>query len=118
MAGTTLAFLPSRHGFHFPNDWPRGAPARLGPITPFRIRAGMCGGMCVAAGRSWRDGVAVPADTSAPTAGPLADKIWHAQLASLRLPLGPLRYLWLQLPAVSAATRRRVTLAEAVPALR
>ena len=118
MTDTVLDFRPSRHGFHFPNDWPRGAPARIGPVTLFRIRAGMCGGMCVAAWRSWQDGAQAPSDITAPTGGRLADQIWHAQLASLRLPLGPLRYLWLQLPVVSAATRRRVTLAEALPALR
>jgi hypothetical protein len=118
VAESTLAFRPSLHGFHFANDWPRGAPARLGPVTLFRIRGGMCGGMCVAARRSWQAGAPVPPDTAAPAAGPLADQIWHAQLASLRLPLGPLRYLWLQLPAVSAATRRRITLGEALPALR
>jgi len=118
MAGTVLDFRPSRHGFHFANDWPRGAPVRLGTVTLFRIRAGMCGGMCVAARRSWHAGAPVPADTTAPVGGVLADRIWHAQLASLRLPLGPLRYLWLQLPLVSTATRQRITLGEALPALR
>jgi hypothetical protein len=118
VAGSTLDFRPSRDGFHFANDWPRGAPARIGPVTVFRIRGGMCGGMCVAAGRSWQDGSGIPADTAAPSGGRLADQIWHAQLASLRLPLGPLRYLWLQLPAVRPATRRRVTLGQALPALR
>lgn len=114
-----LAFRPSRDGFHFPNDWPQGAPARLGRVTLFRVRGGMCGGMCVAARRSWQAGAPIPPDTTAPTAaGALADQIWHAQLASLRLPLGPLRYLWLQLPLVSTATRRRITLGEALPALR
>ena len=118
MTGSTLSFRPSQHGFHFANNWPKGAPVRVGRFTVLRLKGGMCGGMCVAVRRLWQAGAPVPADLAAPVAGPLADQIWHAQLASLRLPLGPLRYLWLQLPAVSAVTRRRVTREEAVPALR
>lgn len=118
MAENILDFLPSRHGFHFANDWPHGAPARFGPVTLFRIRGGMCGGMCVAARRGWQAGAAPPQDTAAPRNGPLADTIWRAQLASLRLPLGPLRYLWLQLPPISERTRRRIVLGEALPAVR
>jgi hypothetical protein len=117
VAGSTLDFRPSQHGFRFANDWPKGAPVRVGRFTVLRLKGGMCGGMCVAVRRLWQAGAPVPADLAAPVAGTLADQIWRAQLASLRLPLGPLRYLWLQLPAVSAATRRRVTRDETVPAL-
>jgi hypothetical protein len=114
----SVDFRPSRHGFHFANSWPHGAPARLGPVTLFRIRGGMCGGMCVAARSRWRASNPPPEDLQAPREGPLADAIWRAQLASLRLPFGPLRYLWLQLPPISAAARRRLVLSRAVPAVR
>lgn len=112
-----VGFRPSRDGFRFGNAWPAGAPVRLAGLPLGRVRGGLCGGMAHEARRAWLAGVPLPADTSAPAGGPLADRLWRAQLASLRLPLGPLRYLWFQLPPLEQG-RRRITLTRGLPDLR
>jgi hypothetical protein len=112
-----VGFRPSRDGFRFGNAWPAGAPVKLAGLPVARVRGGLCGGMAYEARRAWLAGVPLPADPAAPAAGPLADRLWRAQLASLRLPLGPLRYLWFQLPPVGRG-RRRLTLTRGLPDLR
>lgn len=112
-----VGFRPSRDGFRFGNAWPQGAPVRFAGVRVGRVHGGLCGGMAYEARRAWLAGTPLPADVRAPAGGPLADRLWRSQLASLGLPLGPLRYLWLQLPAADAA-RRRQTLTRALPGLR
>jgi hypothetical protein len=112
----SVDFRPGRDGFRFRNSWPRGAPVRLAGVGLGRVHGGLCGGMAVEARRAWLAGRELPADTAAPAAGPLADRLWRAQLTSLRLPLGPLRYLVLQLPPLAAA-RRRITRTRGLPRL-
>lgn len=102
----TVDFRPSRDGFRFGNSWPRGAPVRFAGVRLGRVHGGLCGGMAHAARHAWLAGEPVPADPVAPADGPLADRLWRAQLASLGLPIGPLRYLWFQLPAMPAAPAR------------
>ena len=104
-----LGFRPSRDGFRFGNSWPRGAPVKLAGMPLGRVHGGLCGGMAYAAGQAWLAGRPLPDDAVAPARGPLADRLWRAQLASLDLPLGPLRYLWFQLPP-GEDRRRRLTL--------
>jgi hypothetical protein len=113
-----IGFRPSRDGFRFGNSWPRGAPVRLAGMGLGRVYGGLCGGMAYSAGRAWLTGRELPGDTFAPARGPLADRLFRAQLASLDLPLGPLRYLWFQLPAVGDARRHRLTLTRGLPGLR
>jgi len=113
-----LDFRPSRDGFRFGNSWPRGAPVRFAGIGVGRVHGGLCGGMAYAARRAWLAGEPLPADTVAPAGGPLADRLWRAQLASLGLPLGPLRCLWFQLPAVGDRRRHRLTLTRGLPGVR
>ncbi|HEX6756542.1 MAG TPA: hypothetical protein VF109_11445 [Mycobacteriales bacterium] len=113
-----VAFRPSSDGFRFGNSWPRGAPVTLAGVGLGRVYGGLCGGMAYAAGRAWLAGEPLPPDTAAPVGGPLANRLWRAQLASLRLPLGPLRYLWYQLPAVGERRRHRLTLTRGLPGLR
>jgi hypothetical protein len=113
-----LDFRPSRDGFRFGNSWPGGAPVRLAGLALGRVHGGLCGGMAWAARRAWLTGQPLPADAVAPTGGPLADLLWKAQLASLGLPLGPLRYLWFQLPAVGDRRRHRLTLTRGLPGIR
>jgi hypothetical protein len=113
-----VAFRPSSDGFRFGNSWPHGAPVTLAGVRLGRVHGGLCGGMAYAAGRAWLAGEPLPADTAAPVRGPLADRLWLAQLASLGLPLGPLRYLWYQLPAVGDPRRHRLTLTRGLPGLR
>lgn len=113
-----LDFRPSRDGFRFGNSWPRGAPVKLAGMGFGRVYGGLCGGMAYTAGRAWLSGRPLPADTAAPVRGPLADRLFRAQLASLDLPLGPLRYLWYQLPGVGDARRHRLTITRGLPGVR
>ena len=113
-----LDFRPSRDGFRFGNSWPRGAPVRFAGLALGRVHGGLCGGMAYAARQAWLAGEPLPADSAAPAGGPLADRLWRAQLASLGLPLGPLRYLWFQLPAVGDRRRHRLTLTRGLPGVR
>jgi hypothetical protein len=114
---TAVDFRPSRDGFRFGNSWPRGAPVRLAGIGFGRVYGGLCGGMAYEARRAWLAGEPLPADTMAPAHGPLADRLFRAQLASLGLPAGPLRYLWFQLP-LNDHGRRELTLTEGLPRVR
>ncbi|CAN5133948.1 hypothetical protein BH20ACT5_BH20ACT5_20780 [soil metagenome] len=104
-----VEFRPSRHGWHFANTWPRGAPVGLAGVTLARVYGGLCGGMCVLARDHWSAGTPIPARREVPADGPLTAQLWQGQLRSLDLPLGPLRYLRLQAPAAADA-RRRATL--------
>jgi hypothetical protein len=114
---SAVDFRPSRDGFRFGNSWPRGAPVRLAGIGFGRVYGGLCGGMAYEARRAWLANEPLPADTLAPAQGPLADRLFQAQLASLDLPAGPLRYLWFQLPPQDRA-RRELTLTEGLPGVR
>jgi hypothetical protein len=118
MVDRVLDFRPSRDGFRFGNSWPKGAPVRLAGLVVGRVHGGLCGGMAWTARRAWLAGERLPTDPVAPAGGPLADLLWRAQLASLDLPLGPLRYLWFQLPAVGDRRRRRLTLTRGLPGVR
>ncbi|MFL6130135.1 MAG: hypothetical protein ACJ73E_13865 [Mycobacteriales bacterium] len=111
-----LGFRPSRDGFRFGNSWPHGAPVKLAGLPLGRVRGGLCGGMAYAAREAWLAGRPVPTDRVPPGGGPLADQLWRAQLASLDLPVGPLRYLWFQLPP-GERRRRRLTLTKGLPRL-
>src|SRR6185369_16618575 len=106
---TAVDFRPSRDGFRFGNAWPRGAPVRLAGVGFGRVYGGLCGGMAYEARRAWLAREPLPPDTVAPADGVLADRLFKAQLSSLRLPAGPVRYLWFQLPPNDRA-RRELTL--------
>jgi hypothetical protein len=114
---SAVDFRPSRDGFRFGNSWPRGAPVTLAGMGFGRVYGGLCGGMAYEARRAWLAGEPMPADTLAPASGPLADRLFKAQLASLGLPAGPLRYLWFQLPPNDQG-RRELTLQHGLPGLR
>jgi hypothetical protein len=116
-ASVAVAFRPSEHGWHFPNQWTKGAPASISGITVGRVYGGLCGGMCVSAAKAWHAGKPLPQTREVPSDGPITAMLWEAQLQSMDLPQGPLRYLRLQLP-MAAATRRRSTLGAAIPAVR
>jgi hypothetical protein len=114
---TAVDFRPSRDGFRFGNSWPRGAPVTLAGLGFGRVYGGLCGGMAYEARRAWLAGSPLPPDTLAPAAGALADRLFRAQLVSLGLPLGPLRYLVFQLPPMGRG-RRRLTLTRGLPGVR
>jgi hypothetical protein len=56
--------VPSKDGFTFSNDWPRGpaitVPAPMRPIGSGNAAAGLCGGMVFAALDYWHAGLAPP----------------------------------------------------------
>lgn len=112
-----VGFRPREHGWHFPNQWTGGAPASVAGIAVGRVYGGLCGGMCVTAARAWSVAERLPQTWEVPADGPITAQLWAAQLVSMDLPLGPVRYLRLQLPPATAA-RRRSTLGAAIPAVR
>ena len=62
---------------------------------------GLCGGMVFAVRDYLEAGRPVPADSEAPSSGPLFDYLVRRLFDSFMLPTGPLRYLGLMNPALS-----------------
>lgn len=96
------SFLPSDHGFAFPNSWP-SQPALVlstpfGRLTLGDASKGLCGGMVFAAFDYWRAGVAPPAEQ--PDADhPLYGYIVRRLVDSWHLPAGVTQYYqWMNLP--------------------
>jgi hypothetical protein len=99
----TTEFLPSRHGFAFPNSWPsepgivvpapRGHTLRIGNAA-----RGLCGGMVFAALDYWHAESEPP--VAQPDAGaPLYQFIVRRLIDSWHIPSGVLRYYnWMNLP--------------------
>jgi hypothetical protein len=121
-SNAVAGFLPSRHGFRFPNRWPP-APARtwslgLVQVGIGNVGRGLCGGMAYAArDRFERDEIA-PADTDSPApATALFREIVDRQFDSFG-PLWtvPLRF-WLAAQG-SEQRRFRETVRSAWPAIR
>lgn len=90
-------FLPSTHGFSFPNAWPPGPTMRLGPVDTRMAgvgdaSAGLCGGMVMTVRDLFEAGLSAagrpqPANGSAPF-----DAIVRRQVQSLDWFRVPLRY--------------------------
>jgi hypothetical protein len=96
-------FLPSKHGFPFPNSYPPGTPVVTVP-TPFgKLRIGdaglgVCGGMAYAAVDLFRSGRPVPPEPSPEVFGYLCRRL----LDSFDFPFGFLRYYaWQMRPDAS-----------------
>jgi hypothetical protein len=95
------AFLPSRSGLHFANDFPRGPVLRAG-LGPVRIPIGnaangLCGGMIFAARDLFEAGEAAPPDRTPPPGGSRLFRYLVRRLfTSFDLPAGPVRYwVWM-----------------------
>ena len=98
---TVTGFLPSTHGFSFPNAWPPGPTMRFGPFDPRIIgigdaSTGLCGGMVMTVRDLFEAGLsatgrAQPANGSAPFRA-----IVRRQVQSLDWLKVPLRYYDLQ----------------------
>lgn len=106
-AGRNLSvdFRPSRDGLPFGNIWPKGAAIRVGTRAVARVYGGLCGGMVQFSRERWLAGRPIPDDAN-PKNGAFVDQLVAAQIESLGLPGGPVRYLALQLPYRVAARRR------------
>jgi hypothetical protein len=98
---TVPGFLPSTHGFHFPNAWPHGPTVRFGPLDPRLIGIGdaadgLCGGMVYTAADLFGAGVSIPQDTEPfPIGSPRFRSIVRRQVQSLAWMTVPFRY-WLR----------------------
>jgi len=115
-------FLPSTHGFRFPNRWPSG-PAREWHLGLVHLgigdtSRGLCGGMAFAARARFERGEAGAADAEAPAFGtPLFTEIVNRQFDSFgTLFAVPLRF-WAA-AVVSERRRTRETVRRAWPAIR
>ena len=116
-------FLPSRHGFRFPNWWPR-TPARrwhvgFVELGVGNVNRGLCGGMAFAARDRFERGESGAPDPEPPAFGsPLFKEIVDRQFDSFG-PLWtvPLRF-FLSSALGSPKTRVRGSVREAWPAIR
>ncbi|MEU1971369.1 hypothetical protein ABZ477_06925 [Microbacterium sp. NPDC019599] len=99
-------FLPSTHGLHFANAWPRGAPGFVADVAPVgRLRFGdagngLCGGMAFTASDLYLAKRRPPADTTPPGEDhPLFRYISNRLMDSFDIPLGILKYYsWANTP--------------------
>jgi len=89
----------------FGNFWPKGAALRVQKRSIGRVYGGLCGGMCQLSRELWLAGESVPDDAS-PKNAAFVDRLVAAQINSLGLPAGPMRYLALQIPLRVSARRR------------
>ena len=98
-------FLPSTHGFHFPNSFPNtpdlqvnvlGASVAIGNAAN-----GLCGGMGYAVRDLFQAAMVPPPMTAGPSWGPLFDFIVRRLFDSFELPVGPIKYMALMSPTLS-----------------
>jgi hypothetical protein len=103
------AFMPSRHAFRFPNDWP-SVPALWIPTPVRRIgignaARGLCGGMVFGALDYWHAGAEPPTRLPAPDE-PLFRFIVRRLIQSWHIPTGVARYYyWMNVPDGDAGQR-------------
>lgn len=95
LAEPAPGFLPSRHGFAFPNSWP-AAPAISVRIPAGRLgignaALGLCGGMVFAALDYWHAGKLPPSDQPGP-GSPLYRFIVRRLINSWHIPAGVAGY--------------------------
>jgi hypothetical protein len=92
---TAADFRPSRHGFPYPNSFPRGTPVvkvwtPLGTLNVGDASGGVCGGMVFAAADFFTAGQPIP-DQSQPSPK-LFDYFCKRLLDSWHLPFGAMKY--------------------------
>ncbi|MGI8626559.1 MAG: hypothetical protein ACR2J5_08320 [Geodermatophilaceae bacterium] len=106
-SGRTVSvdYRPSRDGLPFANAWPKGAAIRVQKRAVARVYGGLCGGMVAFSRERWLAGEPIPENARTTDPG-FVDLLVAAQISSLGLPSGPMRYLALQLPHRVAARRR------------
>jgi hypothetical protein len=104
-ANLVPGFLPSVSGFRFRNSFSRVPLRRIGIPDVLSVPIGdasngLCGGMAFAARDFFELRLSPPADTAAPSDGPLFDYLVERLFDSFNLPLGPARYLELMNPVM------------------
>ncbi len=101
-SGAVPGFLPSVHGFRFPNRWPPGPTVTFGPFDPRIVgigdaSTGLCGGMVSTVRDLFEARMSPPADGQPPANGsPRFRSIVRRQVESLDWLRTPLRFLDLQ----------------------
>jgi hypothetical protein len=114
-------FLPSRHGFRFPNRWPPGPTVTFGPFDPRVLgigdaSTGLCGGMVTTVRDLFEAGIAPAADLEPPANGsPRFRAIVRRQVESLDWLRTPLRFFDLQAFRPDPPTRLAACLRRGVP---
>lgn len=94
-------FVPSTHGLHFPNRFPKGPTVRFGPIDPRLIgigdaSSGLCGGMSWYVRSRFEAGLPAPTDTQPPKNGSqLFKALVRLQVKSLDWLRTPLGFWWM-----------------------
>src|SRR5919109_2635144 len=73
-SGAVPGFMPTTHGFHFPNRFPPGPTLRIGPFDPRMIglgdaSMGLCGGFSLTVRDLFETGVPPPPETEPPANG-------------------------------------------------
>jgi hypothetical protein len=100
----TLAFLPSRNGLHYTNNWPAGPALTIatpfGPIPVGNAAGGLCGGMVFAVRDLFEAQTLPPDENTNPEPGSPAFRYLVSRLIdSFGLPAVVLQYYgWMNLP--------------------
>lgn len=103
-------FLPSRHGFHFSNQFP-SVPAITIPLLFGKLKLGdasngLCGGMVFCALDHFLAGRPIPDVRTHPVAGALFETLVSRLLNSFNFPFGVLKYAVLMHPAYPDEEKR------------
>jgi hypothetical protein len=97
---SVAAFLPSTHGFQFPNAWPKGTPivvlpTPVGDLKLGDANSGLCGGMAMAAADLFYANRHPPADSSPPAGGSAQFEYLSSRLFdSWNIPQGPITFAY------------------------
>jgi hypothetical protein len=97
VANAVPGFLPSTHGFSFPNAWPPGPTIRLRGLDPRRFgfgdaSAGLCGGMVMTVRDLYEAGLSGSGRAQPENGSAAFDAIVRRQVQSLDFFRVPLRY--------------------------
>lgn len=109
LANSVPGFLPSSHGFHFPNAFPHEPLVGvtipgLGQVAIGDAADGLCGGMVFASLDLLHVTTPPPPDTEPPAAGtPRFEYLVRRLVDSFDLPVGPTRYQALMSPLLPDA---------------
>ena len=101
---TVDGFVPSTHGFAFPNEFPDGESLKTIDVGPVKIPIGkasngLCGGMAFGARDFFQAGVAVPTDTTPPSGNAFFEYLVQRLIDTFDLPHLPATLLAIMNPA-------------------
>ena len=96
-SGAVPGFLPTSHGFAFPNAWPPGPTVRIGPLDTRLLgfgdaAAGLCGGMVLTVRDLFEAGLTAATWTQPANGDPRFRASVRRQVESLDWLRVPVRY--------------------------